>query len=58
MSVVARIRIVVLCAMGRLWKDFHKGVPLEDHLPAGEIENGGEEGDTEASRPVRRLRQI
>lgn len=58
LSVMARIRVVILCAMGRLWRDLHKGVSLEDHLPAGEIENGREEGDTEVSRPVRRLRQI
>lgn len=43
---------------GKTLEGFRWGASLEDHLPAGEIENGWEKGDIEVSSPVRRLRQI
>ena len=57
LSVMTRIWDVALCAMGNLWKYLNRGMSLKDHLPVREIENGWEEGDTEVSRPVGRLRQ-
>lgn len=54
---MARIWDVILCAMGSLWKDLKRVMSLKGHLPAGEIENGWEEGNPGVSRPVRSLGQ-
>lgn len=54
---MTRIWDVILCATGNLWRGLNRGMSLKDYLPAGEVENGWEEGDIEVSRPVGRLRK-